>query len=101
VLRCRQGKGPFVIEALTYPHAGHHVNDPGTYMPEDKKQYYQHIDPCRRGRQFLVELGRASSGEVAAIEAEVERAMDDSVAFAQESPGTDVKQFLEEISAYS
>ena len=101
VRRCRQGKGPFVIEALTYRHAGHHVNDPGTYMPEDEKEYYRQIDPCRRGRQFLIELGSASSEEVAAIEAEVERAMDDAVAFAQESPGTDVQQFLEEISVYS
>lgn len=101
VSRCRQGKGPFVIEALTYRHAGHHVNDPGTYMPEDKKEYYRQIDPCRRGRQFLIELGGATNEEVAAIEAEVERAMDDAAAFAQESPGTNVQRFLEEIRVYS
>jgi acetoin:2,6-dichlorophenolindophenol oxidoreductase subunit alpha len=101
VRRCREGKGPFVIEAMTYRHSGHHVNDPGTYMPEDQKEHYRKIDPCRRGRQFLVELGGASSEEVAAIEAEVERAMDEAVVFAQESPETDVQEFLQETSIYS
>ena len=101
VRRCREGKGPFVIEALTYRHAGHHVNDPGTYMLEDQKEHYRKIDPCRRGRQFLVELGGASGEEVAAIEAEVERAMDEAVVFAQESPGTEVQEFLQESSIYS
>jgi TPP-dependent pyruvate/acetoin dehydrogenase alpha subunit len=101
VRRCREGKGPFVIEAMTYRQGGHHVNDPGTYMPEDQKEYYRKIDPCRRGRQFLMELGGASEDEVAAIEAEVERTMDDAVAFARESPEADVQEFLQEISVYS
>jgi len=101
VRRCRAGQGPFVIEAVTYRHAGHHVNDPGAYMPEDKKEHYRKIDPCRRGRQFLLELGRANEDEVQAIEAEVERAMDEAVAFAQQSPETSVSEFLQQISVYS
>jgi acetoin:2,6-dichlorophenolindophenol oxidoreductase subunit alpha len=101
VRRCRAGEGPFVIEAVTYRHAGHHVNDPGTYMPEDKKEYYRKIDPCARGRQFLIEMGGADRDEVAAIEAEVERAMEEAVAFAQESPETSAAEFVEQISIYS
>ncbi len=101
VRRCRAGMGPFMIEAVTYRHAGHHVNDPGTYMPADKREYYKKIDPCLRGRQFLVELGGASGEDVAAIEAEVERAMDEAVAFARENPEPGVQEFLQEISSYS
>jgi len=101
VRRCRDGKGPFVIEALTYRQGGHHVNDPGTYMPEEQKEHYRKIDPCRRGRQFLMELGGASNEEVAAIEAEVEQAMEEAVVFARESPGMDVQEFLQETRNYS
>jgi pyruvate dehydrogenase E1 component alpha subunit len=101
VRRCREGKGPFVIEAMTYRHAGHHVNDPGAYMPEDRKEHYRQIDPCRRCRQFLMEMGRASTEEVGAIEAEVEQSMEEAVVFAGESPGTDVQEFLEETRMYS
>ena len=101
VRRCRDGKGPLVIEAVTYRQGGHHVNDPGTYMPEEQKEHYRKIDPCRRGRQFLMELGGASNEEVAAIEAEVEQAMEEAVVFARESPGMDVQEFLQETRNYS
>ena len=97
VRRCRAGEGPFVIEALTYRHAGHHVNDPGTYMPEDQKEHYRKMDPCLLGRQFLIELGGASCEEVAAIEADVQQAMDDAVEFARQSPETTIEDFLEQI----
>jgi len=30
VERARRGEGPTLIEAQTYPHGGHHVNDPGS-----------------------------------------------------------------------
>jgi pyruvate dehydrogenase E1 component alpha subunit len=101
VQRCRDGGGPFVIEALTYRHAGHHVNDPGAYMPEDKKEYYRKMDPCLRGRQYLMELGGASAQEVAALETEVEQAMEDAVAFAQQSAEPEVREFCEQIREYS
>jgi acetoin:2,6-dichlorophenolindophenol oxidoreductase subunit alpha len=101
VRRCRAGGGPFVIEALTYRHAGHHVNDPGTYMPEETKARYQEIDPCCRGRQFLIEQGGASVEEVDAIEAAVERAMDDAVRFARDCPEPELTEFLDQIGAYS
>jgi len=97
VRRCRAGEGPFVIEALTYRHAGHHVNDPGTYMPEDQKEHYRKMDPCLLGRQFLIELGGVSCEEVAAIEADVQQAMDDAVEFARQSPETTIEDFLEQI----
>jgi pyruvate dehydrogenase E1 component alpha subunit len=101
VRRCRAGEGPFVIEAVTYRHGGHHVNDPGTYMPEERKEFYRKIDPCLRGRQFLIELGGASPEEVQAIEAEVESAMEDAVAFAEQSPEPSVPEFVEQIRVYS
>jgi pyruvate dehydrogenase E1 component alpha subunit len=101
VRRCRAGEGPFVMEAMTYRHGGHHVNDPGAYMPEEQKEYYRKIDPCNRGRQFLLELGGATPEEVSALEAEVEQAMDDAVAYAESSPQPDVQEFLKQISLYS
>jgi pyruvate dehydrogenase E1 component alpha subunit len=101
VRRCRSSEGPFVLEAVTYRQAGHHVNDPGTYMPEDKKEHYRKIDPCARGRQFLIEMGGASAEDVTGIEAEVERVMDEAVEFARESPEMPVEAFLKQITDYS
>jgi len=101
IRRCRAGEGPFVLEAVTYRHGGHHVNDPGTYMPPETKEYYRSIDPCLRGRQFLMEWGGASPEEVRALEAAVEQAMEEAVAYAEQSPPPTVPEFLEQIACYA
>ncbi|MEX1326570.1 MAG: thiamine pyrophosphate-dependent enzyme, partial [Desulfobacterales bacterium] len=33
--KIRKGEGPYIIEGLTFRKSGHHVNDPGLYMPKD------------------------------------------------------------------
>ena len=50
---CREGAGPVLLEAVTYRHGGHHCNDPGKYMPQDRVKYYNANDPIDRGRRNL------------------------------------------------
>jgi len=100
VAKCRQGKGPILVEAITFRHLGHHVNDPGQYMPPDKLAYFRAKDPCLLGRKFLIEIGQASPAEADAIEAQVEREMDEAVEFGRNSPAPSVQEFLEEVSIY-
>lgn len=99
VEKCRSGNGPVLIEALTFRHSGHHVNDPGTYMPEDKLDHYRKKDPCTVGRRYLIEEGGASEEEADAIEREVEALMDEAVEFAKNSPEPSVEAFLDEVHA--
>lgn len=94
--RCRQGKGPILMEAKTYRHTGHHVNDPGRYMPADRLEYYQSRDPLLRARRYLMELGGATESEVREIEATVEAEMEAAIVFARESPEPSVTAFLQE-----
>lgn len=97
---CRKGAGPVLLECQTYRHQGHHVNDPGDYMPKDKLKYYKtEKDPIRIGREHLAEMGPADRAEIAAIEAEVEAAMEQAVQFARNSPEPDVARFLKEVEA--
>jgi len=95
--RCRHGKGPLLMEAKTYRHSGHHVNDPGHYMPADRLEYYQSKDPLLLGRRYLLEKGGAPESEVQEIEAAVAAAIEAAVAFAQESPEPSVAAFLQEV----
>lgn len=101
VKKCRAGNGPVLIEAVTFRHSGHHVNDPGTYLPKDKLDHYLEIDPCVRGRNYLIENGGASEEEVNSIEKEVEQSMEEAIDFARNSPEPSVEQFLEEVKIYS
>lgn len=97
---CRQGKGPFLIEAVTYRHTGHHVNDPGAYMPEEKKKYYAERDPVNRARQYLLEMTDLSEDQIAAFDAEIEQEFADAVKFAQASGEVSVEEFKEFLETY-
>ena len=100
VAQCRAGRGPVLIEAKTFRHAGHHVNDPGLYMPKDRLDYYKAQDPVLRGRRILLEQGGATEEEARAIEAAVDQEMDAAIAFAKDSPEPEVDAFLQSIANY-
>jgi TPP-dependent pyruvate/acetoin dehydrogenase alpha subunit len=76
---CRAGKGPVLIEAKTFRHMGHHVNDPGKYMPEDKLAYYMARDPVDRARASLKEMADIDDTAIEAIEAEIAKEFSDAV----------------------
>lgn len=95
---CRQGKGPVLIEAVTYRHGGHHVNDPGKYMPRDRLEHYKSKDPVKVGREYLKTEAGLSEAEIDALDREVEQAMQEAIEFAKNSPEPSVEQFLEEVS---
>ena len=98
--KCRQGQGPILMECKTYRHMGHHVNDPGTYMPEERLAYYKSKDPVDIARQYLVEKGGASSEQIASIESEVQRQLDEAIEYAKNSPEPDLEEFLSEMETY-
>jgi pyruvate dehydrogenase E1 component alpha subunit len=99
VAKCRRGDGPVLMEAKTYRFMGHHVNDPGHYMPEEELAYYKARDPVQRGRTALMAEGGASEEEVAGIEEAVDRALEEAIEFAVESPEPSVEGFLREVEA--
>ncbi len=94
---CRNGKGPVMIEAKTYRHGGHHVNDPGLYMPRDRLEYYKSKDPVDIGRKYLLEETKCTEQETTAIEQQVRQAMEEAIEFAKNSPEPSIEKFLEEV----
>jgi TPP-dependent pyruvate/acetoin dehydrogenase alpha subunit len=97
---CRTGKGPVMIEAKTYRHGGHHVNDPGLYMPKDKLEYYKDHDPVKIAREHLMNRSNCTEQDVADIEEQVNQVMHEAVEFAKNSPYPAVDSFLEEVKQY-
>lgn len=94
---CREGKGPVLIEAKTYRHGGHHVNDPGLYMPKDRLEYYKEHDPVTIAREHLLGQSDCVERDVAEIEQQVNAAMSQAIEFAKNSPQPSVESFLEEV----
>jgi TPP-dependent pyruvate/acetoin dehydrogenase alpha subunit len=100
VARCRGGGGPVLIEAKTYRHMGHHVNDPGGYMPAEKLEQYKARDPVETGRRYLMEQGGAGEEEVERIEVAVARELERAIAFATDGAEPLVEEFLAEVESY-
>lgn len=89
--RARNGEGPTLIEASTYRHGGHHVNDPGLYMDQDVLAEWKARDPLHMLRERLAE---SKAGE---IEMQVDVEIDGAVEFAKNSPEPSVEEFLASI----
>lgn len=85
VQRASQGKGPTLIEALTYRMSGHSTSDdPTIYRTEDQLEPWRRRDPIERLRQHLV--GRSAWDDAleealaAEVDAEVKAAIEASEA---------------------
>jgi TPP-dependent pyruvate/acetoin dehydrogenase alpha subunit len=87
--RARRGDGPTLIEAQTYRHGGHHVNDPGLYMDPAVLARWKERDPLIRMRQAI---GNAS--RIAGIEAVVDAELKAAAEFARNSPDPTLEDFL-------
>jgi pyruvate dehydrogenase E1 component alpha subunit len=100
VKKCRGGKGPVLIEAKTYRHGGHHVNDPGAYMPKERLDYYKSKDPVDIGKAYAMKLGKASEKDIEKIDTAVAVGMEEAIAFAKQSPEMSQQRFFELVENY-
>jgi acetoin:2,6-dichlorophenolindophenol oxidoreductase subunit alpha len=96
--RARAGEGPSLLECMTFRHGGHHVNDPGLYLPAEQLAHWKARDPLVLLRARLARAG-VPEAEVDAIDARVEALMDEAVEFATESPNPSIDAFRAEIAA--
>ena len=83
--RARSGGGPTLIEIITYRFRGHSMSDPGKYRTAEEVEERKRMgDPVRLARDKLVGAG-AKEEDLVAIEAEVEKEVQDAIKFADES----------------
>jgi len=91
VERARRGEGPSLIEANTYRHGGHHVNDPGLYMDQEVLARWKSRDPLNLLRARLEEA------QTTEIEKSVDRELEAAVEFAKNSPEPSIEEFLADL----
>jgi acetoin:2,6-dichlorophenolindophenol oxidoreductase subunit alpha len=96
--RARAGEGPSLIECMTFRHGGHHVNDPGLYLPKEELARWKAHDPLLVLRERLTGAG-VDEVRVGAIEARVEQLIEEAVEYAQASPEPSVEAFLAEVDS--
>ncbi len=98
VERARQGKGPTLMECLTYRFFGHHVGDPGTtYRSKDEVEEWKKRDPIQRLREQALTSKWAHEKELETIEGEVRRVIDEAAAVALKSPEPSAETALDHV----
>jgi len=98
-IACRKGKGPFLIEAITFRHSGHHVNDPGLYLPKEKLDYYLEHDPLKIAKKYLIQA-EYTEDEIHEIEHEVNLEIKHAIEFAKASKEMSKIEFLQFVEEY-
>ncbi len=85
------GEGPTLIEAKTYRHGGHHVNDPDLYMDPNILAEWKARDP------LILLRAQIDEDQARRIESQVDAELEEAVEFAKNSPEPSVEAFLAEI----
>jgi pyruvate dehydrogenase E1 component alpha subunit len=86
----RSGKGPYILEALTYRYRGHSMSDPAKYRTREEVQKVRtEKDPIDHMRDMLIEKGHADEETLKAMDKEVKAEVNAAADFARESPEPD------------
>ncbi|MBN2073458.1 MAG: thiamine pyrophosphate-dependent dehydrogenase E1 component subunit alpha [Actinobacteria bacterium] len=97
--KARKGGGPTLLELKTFRFCGHSRRDPGSYIPKEEKESWQRKDPINNFKKLLLNEGLAGEDELDDINNLIEKELDESIIFAQESPEPAPEDTLKDLYA--
>jgi pyruvate dehydrogenase E1 component alpha subunit len=90
---CRAGKGPYILEMLTYRYRGHSMSDPAKYRTrEEVDEVRTHHDPIDMARARILERKIAAEDALKKIDGEVRDLINQASEFATHDPEPDVSE---------
>lgn len=93
----RSGKGPYILEMLTYRYRGHSMSDPAKYRSKEEVQKMRtEHDPIEQVRNRLL-AGGVAEADLKKIDAEVRDIVQEAAEFAQTDPEPDVSELWTDI----
>lgn len=95
----RSGKGPILVEAITYRWFGHSTSDPGKYRTKEEVEEWKKKDPIEKLRQYLLAEGMASEAEMDAIREASHEAVEESVRYGMAGAQPEPESAFEDIFA--
>ena len=97
--RARAGSTPTLLEIRTYRFMGHSMSDAvsGTYRTREELEQYLKRDPIALHRERMERDGEITAAEVAAMDEEIKRIVQDSIDFAEASPELPLAALLEDV----
>jgi pyruvate dehydrogenase E1 component alpha subunit len=94
----RDGKGPYILEMMTYRYRGHSMSDPAKYRSKEEVQKMRsEHDPIEQVRARLLANGVATEADLKTIDAEVRDIVQQSADFATNDPEPDASELWTDI----
>lgn len=98
VQRAREGKGPYILEMLTYRYRGHSMSDPAKYRTKEEVQKMRsEHDPIEQVRTRLLDKGLAGEDELKQIDKDVRAIVNEAAEFAQNAPEPEASELYTDI----
>ncbi|HZC37335.1 MAG TPA: pyruvate dehydrogenase (acetyl-transferring) E1 component subunit alpha [Sphingomicrobium sp.] len=93
----RGGKGPIIVEFLTYRYRGHSMSDPARYRTREEVQdVREHRDPIEHAAKELEKLG-VNEEELKAIDKEIKDIVVNAAKFAEDAPEPDPSELYTDV----
>ncbi len=93
----RRGDGPVLLECETYRYYGHFLGDAGQYRSAEEVESYRAADCIIRFGEHLRDEQGVPAQELEAVKAEVEKRIDEAVAFAEGSPAPGLEEMTADV----
>ena len=98
VAHARGGKGPYILEMLTYRYRGHSMSDPAKYRSKEEVQKVrQEQDPIEGLKARILDLGVVNADQLKEIDREVKAIVSEATEFAQNSPEPDPSELTTDV----
>ena len=95
----RSGKGPVLVETVTYRYFGHSKSDRNLYRTQEEIDAWKQNDPIEKFKQRLIGGKLLTEKQAEEIDIDTQKMIDDAVAFAEASPDPDVSSLTEYVYA--
>jgi TPP-dependent pyruvate/acetoin dehydrogenase alpha subunit len=94
---CRTGKGPVLLELLTYRRTGHSRRDPAHYQPKDEREAWFAKGPIDRFAKVLKQQGIIDDAGLEAIKADILRQFNEAVEIAKREPHPTIEDLTTDV----
>jgi len=95
---CRAGKGPYILEMLTYRYRGHSMSDPAKYRTREEVDKVRTThDPIDMSRHRILDKKIATEDQLKKIEGEVRERINASSEFATNDPEPNVSELFTDV----
>ena len=100
IAHCRSGKGPYILEMMTYRYRGHSMSDPAKYRTREEVEKIKTEKDCiEHVRDLLTQGGLASEEDLKAIDKEIKAIVNEAAEFSKESPEPALSELYTDIYA--